>query len=179
MSEHRFLLVPFPDPDLPGIQIAGMITRERGKLAVHFSITGSRAGIVFPPAASQPGRRGQLWTATCLEFFLAIRDQPQYWEFNLAPSGDWNVYRMDAYRRVGFREEPLVEKLQVEFREEADCLVADAYVDLSSIIPPQEIIQVGVASIIQTRSGHETYWALWHPGPQADFHLREGFLLQL
>ena len=179
MTEHHFSLVPFPDLVLPVINISGRIAREQGKLAIHFSLTGNREEIIFPPAASGPGRRDELWMGTCFELFLALQGQPQYWEFNLSPSGHWNAYRMDAYRRIGFREESLIEHLQVDFLEDADCLATAAYVDLSPIIPPGEIVQAAVTSVIQTRSGHETYWALSHPAPQPDFHLREGFLLHL
>lgn len=179
MTEYHFSLVPFPDPAPPGIVISGRISREREKLAVYFSLTGNREEILLPASASQPGRRDQLWTETCFEFFLAIRDQPQYWEFNLSPSGNWNAYRMDAYRRVGFRTEMSIEQLQVEILKNENCISASASVELGRVIPAVETIQVGVASVIQTRAGHETYWALAHPAPHPDFHLREGFLLQL
>jgi hypothetical protein len=33
--------------------------------------------------------------------------------------------------------------------------------------------------VIQTQDRHETYWALVHPQPQADFHLRDSFILEL
>ena len=179
MTEHHYSLVPFPDPAPPGIIISGRIEREHEKLAVYYSLTGNREEILIPVSASRPGRRDQLWTETCFEFFLAIRDQPQYWEFNLSPSGNWNAYRMDAYRRVGFREEMSIEQLQVEVLKNGDCISAAVSVELSQIIPAGEIIQVGVASVIQTRSGQETYWALAHPAPYPDFHLKNSFLLQL
>lgn len=179
MTEHHFSLVPFPDPVLPRIQISGRVARERNLLSIQYSLAGSTGDILFPKPATQPGRRDELWMETCFEFFLALPGQPQYWEFNLSPAGHWNTYRMDAYRRIGFREEPLIEQLQVECRKEVDCLSAAVCVDLSSIIPSGEVIQVGITSVLQTRSGSETYWALSHPAPQADFHSRESFLLQL
>jgi hypothetical protein len=179
MTVHSFSLMPFPDPALPGIEISGRIERDYDKLSIRFFLTGDIKEIQIPPAASRPCRADELWRATCFEFFLAIDRQPQYWEFNLSPSGNWNVYRMDAYRRVGFREEPLVEQLQLKPRRNVDCISLAADVDLSTIIPHGQIMQAGVTSIIQTRFGHETYWALSHPAPRPDFHLRKSFLLQL
>ena len=84
---------------------------------------------------------------------------------------------MDAYRRVGFREETAFLELPFAFRASEQELSLDISVDLTPILQTQQEIQVGITSIIQTKDGSETYWALAHPGPQADFHLREGFAL--
>jgi hypothetical protein len=97
----------------------------------------------------------------------------------MSPSGDWNIYHIDTYRRVGFREETLIQRLPFSVRIEAGCVSIEASVDLSPIIRAQESIQMGITSIIQTKDGHESYWALVHPNSQADFHVREGFTLEL
>ena len=179
MTEHPFLLIPFPGLDIPEIKIAGKISRKKNLLTIHYSLTGGIQSLHFPDISLHPRRKDELWTATCFEFFLAIQSQPQYWEFNMSPSGDWNIYRMDAYRRVGFREESLIQRLQFEIQKEADCLSVDALVDLSPIIEEENPVEAGITNVIQTRDGNETYWALVHPNPQADFHLRESFVLQL
>lgn len=179
MTEHSFLLIPFPDLNLPEIKIAGKISRRENLLTVHYSLTGEIQSLRFPDVSIHPTQKDELWTAACFEFFLAIKDQPQYWEFNMSPSGDWNIYRMDRYRRVGFREETLIQRLQFEVQKEAGCLSVDAHVDLSPIIEEESPIEAGITSVIQTRDGNEIYWALVHPSPQADFHLRESFMIQL
>ena len=45
-----------------------------------------------------PQRRDGLWQHTCFEAFFGVLGSDDYWEFNLAPSGDWNVYRFAGYR---------------------------------------------------------------------------------
>jgi hypothetical protein len=97
----------------------------------------------------------------------------------MSPSGDWNVYKMDAYRRVGFREESSIQRLPFSFRTEEDCISVEAAVDLSCMIAIENEIQVAVASVIQSKDGYKTYWALTHPKAQADFHLRESFIMML
>lgn len=179
MTEHSFSLIPFPDSNSPGIKIAGKISRQKNTLAVYYSLSGDVRDIVFPELSQQPKRKDELWTATCFEFFLAIPEQPQYWEFNLSPSGDWNIYHMDAYRRVGFREEQRIQRVPFSVRKEATCMSVEMAVDLSPIVRAQESIQIGITSIIQTNDGLDSYWALAHPKPQADFHLRESFTLEL
>lgn len=97
----------------------------------------------------------------------------------MSPSGDWNVYRMDAYRRVGFSEETSIQRLQFEVRKEARLLTLSAAVDLSLIVQQSQSLDIGVTAVIQMKDGNETYWALAHPAPSADFHLRESFTLAL
>jgi hypothetical protein len=121
----------------------------------------------------------ELWLGTCFEFFLALPDQPQYWEFNLSPSGEWNAFHMDGYRRIGFREEERIDDLRVQYRNDLDCIVISTVANLSRILESQKTIQAGVTSVIQTRDGNETYWALGHPQTEPDFHWRESFTLVL
>jgi hypothetical protein len=179
MTEHSFSLIPFPDSIIPMINIMGTISRQNNLLSVHYSLAGEIENIQLPPRSAQPSRKHDLWKATCFEFFLALPDQSQYWEFNISPSGDWNIYHMDKYRRVGFQEEHGILQLPFSVRNEADRILVDITADLSPIIHVEETIQAGVTSIIQTKDGYETYWALVHPNPQADFHLRESFILEL
>lgn len=179
MTELSFTLFPFPDQNLPDIQITGQISRKNNLLTVHYSLTGSVEVVLFPSASLQPARKDDLWKATCFEFFLSIPNQPQYWEFNISPSGHWNVYKMDAYRRVGFREETQFQQLPFSYGIGAGYISVKVAVDLSPIIQAKDTIQAGVTSIIRTRDSHESYWALAHPQPQADFHLRESFVLKI
>lgn len=179
MTEHSFSLIPFPDTNIPDLKIIGTISRRTNFLTIHCSLLGQTEEILFPEQSGQPAREDELWKATCFEFFLARPDQPQYWEFNMSPSGDWNVYQMDAYRRIGFREESLIERLSFTVQREPGCVSVDTAMDLNPIIPAEHPIQAGITSIIRTIDGRESYWALTHPNSQADFHLRESFIIAL
>jgi hypothetical protein len=179
MIERSFTLTPFPAPNIPAISFTGKLSLEDNFLHLHYSLTGNIEEVLLPPPSLRPGRKDELWKATCFEFFVAIKDQPAYWEFNMSPSGDWNVYRMDAYRRIGFREEPAISQLRFEFKKESDACSLDVSVDLASLIYPQQEPQMAITAIIQAKDGNEMYWALAHPASHADFHLRESFILSL
>jgi hypothetical protein len=172
---RRFRLIPFPADTLPKIEITGHIERIENRLSIRYQVHGDAENILFPEA-SNPARKDNLWQATCFEFFLAMPGLPEYWEFNMSPSGEWNVYHMDAYRGVGFREEPSFSHLPFEFHKEDACLL-DISIDLTSIIRLEQTLQIGISAVIRTKNGSETYWALRHPGEHADFHLRDGFLI--
>ena len=174
-----FKLTPFPSNTIPNMKISGGIVRAENNLFIRYEVNGDIDKILLSTKATSPSRTDDLWKATCFEFFAAIPNQPGYWEFNMSPSSDWNVYRMDAYRRFGFREETAFTQLPFLFKETENQLSLDISVNLDRMLQPEQSVQVGIATIIQTMDRRETYWALTHPGQQADFQLREGFILEL
>jgi len=177
---QTFRLIPHLADGLPEIEVVGEVDRVENGLSVRYKVQGNVEAILLP-APSAPTRKDDLWNMTCFEFFLAVPDQPEYWEFNLSPSGEWNVYHMDAYRQVNMREEAKFCQLPFEFRKDKGYSF-ELLVDLSAIIQAKESIQIGVAAITQTKDGSTTYWALAHPGTptaQADFHLRDSFILEV
>jgi hypothetical protein len=179
MTEQSFSLIPFPAPAIPEITITGTISRQNNFFEVRYALVGNLDQISLPLPSVNTGRKDDLWKATCFEIFMAWKDQPQYWEFNMSASGDWNVYRMDAYRRIGFREETSIQQLPLEIQREDHAWTVVAAIDLNPIFQQNEDLEIGITAVIQTRDGKETYWALTHPAPHADFHLRESFILAL
>jgi hypothetical protein len=47
------------------------------------------------------------------------------------------------------------------------------------IIPAEQALEVAISAVIKLRSGNVTCWALTHPGPEADFHRRDSFIIEL
>lgn len=193
-------LIPFGQqgPDGLVINAAVAVNRQPGpgvQLLLRYTLRGA-AAVLFPAPSTCPQRRDGLWQHTCLEAFLApvggedpIGEQP-YWEFNLAPSGDWNVYRLETYRQ-GLRPEPFITELpfSVERPRRASALEPHALelpaleLSLSCSLPPPlagaAALQVGLSAVIEDHGGQLSYWALSHPGPEADFHHRGGWTLRL
>src|SRR5690349_18802736 len=111
-----FALIPYPAPNILLIEVTGTAMRQENILSIHYSVHGDIENILCPISVA-PARKDDLWKATCFEFFIAIKDQSRYWEFNMSPSGNWNVYAMDAYRQVNMREELAFTQLPFEFRK--------------------------------------------------------------
>lgn len=179
MTEQSFSLIPFPAASIPAITITGKIARQDNRISLLYALAGTTEDIFLPSPSAPCSRKDELWRATCFEFFLGIKDQAQYWEFNLSPSGDWNVYHMDGYRRVGFREEESIKHLELSIQIKADLISLNTLADLRPIVQESQRLDVGITAIIQTKDSRETYWALLHPAPQADFHLRKSFVCSL
>ncbi len=179
MSPRSFTLKPFPGeaPRFP-LKITGTIARRDTNLALCYELKGGLAAVALPKPADRPTRRHELWQETCFELFLGPRDSPQYWEFNLSPAGHWNVYGFEAYRQ-GMHEEAALTALPFTVIREAASLLLTLEVDVSGFIPVDRPLNAAIVAVIKAQDGELTYWALAHPGPRADFHRRDSFLIDL
>jgi hypothetical protein len=178
MTGQSFSLLPFYPTDTSDLTITGTAHRRKNLFSVHYALAGNLKEIYLPSSVTNPARKDELWRTTCFELFIAVRDSPQYWEFNMSPSGDWNVYAIDAYRQVNMREETRIQWLPFQIQKELNGMSLNAEIDLNHILQNEQVIEVGITSVIQLNTKRESYWALVHPQPSADFHLRDSFLLE-
>jgi hypothetical protein len=195
MVQQAFTLQPFGA--LPAGQQAcrleGWLERSGGSLTLEFQLQSdspqTEDAILWPRAASAPQRLDGLWQHTCLEWFVAQPQQDTYWEFNLSPSGDWNVYQLDGYRQ-GLRPDPTWSALPLRRRDPEPAAAATESeptgtleLHLTTTLPPELAaaaeLEAAVTAVLQEGDGSCSYWALRHPGEQADFHRRDGFALRL
>jgi hypothetical protein len=178
-----FQLVPFPKEAATAgrpaeRELNGRLERHPGGLRVIYLLSGPLQVLRIPAPASRPQRCDDLWQGTCFELFVAAVGAAPYREFNLSPSGDWNVYRLDGYRS-GLRPDPAWQALD-QRREDAP---GNLMLTLETPLPPDlataPALEAAVTAVLQNRSGVCSHWAIGHPGPEADFHRRDGFLLRL
>jgi len=175
MNGQTFFLQPFHD-ESSNLKIFGNIARNMNYFTIHYILSGYLPEVAIAPLSDTPVRKHELWTDTCFEFFLGIPDSRRYWEFNLSPSGNWNVYRFDAYRQ-GMQEETAFTSLPFSVQSQSDSLALTLDVDLEQIVSLQPL-EIGVTTVINFNT-QPTYWALTHPGSEADFHLRKSFIINL
>lgn len=182
-GRQAFSLRPFEkDGSLSGIECRGYLARRTDSLFVHYEMIASSPGIDIPERTREPSRKQGLWENTCLELFVAVKDRDQYWEFNLSPSGDWNVFRFEHYRNERhaekLREEPLVVSLPFRTERRSGSFLLDMEFDLDKLIGKDQFLEIGIAAIIKFNKD-KTYWALTHCGPMPDFHRRDSFIIRL
>jgi hypothetical protein len=179
MNHRKFSLRPFSlSGPPPHFTITASLARRAHILAIRYELTGQLGKLVIPAPADLPSRRHGLWEETCFELFLGVKNFPPYWEFNLSPAGFWNVYRFAGYRH-GMVEETAFASLPLRLRRRPDSLRVELDLEIERIVGADQPLEVGIAAVIQLAGGGLTYWALTHPGPQADFHRRDGFLAEL
>ena len=175
--KQSFDLIPFAVDTAPDIEITGAIARESNQLRVTYKLIGT-SQIVIPEPASTPTRQYDLWEHTCMELFLQPQDSTSYWEFNLSPAGHWNVFRLPDYRQ-NIGEELTYDALPFTLSRQTDPLQIDLAIELDKIITPEQKLKVGITSVIEDRDSRLSYWALNHPGKEADFHDRDSFAIDL
>ena len=119
-----------------------------------------------------------MWEETCFELFLGAAESDAYWELNLSPAGDWNVYRFTRYRE-GMREETAITSLPFDVRRDPGTLLLTAEIGIGKIVPAGKVLAGTVAVVIRTSDGGKSHWAPIHPASRPDFHRRDGFALIL
>jgi hypothetical protein len=177
MNQQAFCLQPFVSLEID-LQISGNIAINGSNLVIHYQVLGDLSQIVIPHSSNLPTRQNQLWQETCFELFLGVEHSPIYWEFNLSPNGNWNVYRFDNYRQ-GMVEEVAIKLLPFSFQEKANSLLLDLEFDLGKLIPPNAPLEASITSVIKFKDQSLSYWAINHCGKEADFHQRNSFSIRL
>lgn len=176
---NEFKLIPFPTEDrLPNIELSSAIARQNEVLSIGYQLKGNLDEVAIDPLTTTPSRKFELWTATCFEFFIGVPGNSEYWEFNLSPSGDWNVFHLDDYRQ-GLQNELAFTSLPFAIDRQANCLLLTLSFDLSKIIPVEQEIEVSVTTVIKSHPNEISYWALIHPSTAADFHQRNSFTIKI
>ena len=202
-----FSLVPFAAPSqaLAGqdgrmhpakLSIGGHIGLEAGQLELTYILKGDLEQLQIAPTVATPQRRDLLWQTTCLELFLARQGAQDYWEFNLSPAGHWNVYHLEGYRQ-GLQPELAYQELPFQLtRSEQELLLTLRCPLPPALLHPNSLpadgpgaLEVGITAVVEHRDCSKSdrsnsdrsigYWALHHPGTEADFHHRGGFCLTL
>ncbi|MBW4645972.1 MAG: DOMON-like domain-containing protein [Goleter apudmare HA4340-LM2] len=157
---QKFSLQPFPsDQSLSGYQITGDITRKRNHLNISYILVGNLTAIAIPAPSDTPTRKHELWMDTCFEFFLGVKNSARYWEFNLSPTRDWNVYRFNGYRQ-GMQLETAVTTLPFKVQGLSDSLAIALEINLDPIVPIKQALEVAITTVIKHKDGKVTYWTL-------------------
>ena len=149
------------------------------RLACEFVLHAPLARVALP-ARGAGARRDELWRHTCFEVFVTAPAVPAYYEFNLAPSGDWAAYRFEGYRER-MRPAALPAPPLITLAEAPGRLALSARLELAGLADLGDATQLrlALAAVIEDRGGALSYFALHHARAQPDFHDPEGFLLEL
>jgi hypothetical protein len=181
MKRQNFSLKPFKkDPSL-SIEINGSIARHNNTLLVYYELAGNLQTIYIPERKQAPSRVKGLWENTCFELFVAAKDSDRYWEINISPSGDWNVFRFDHYEGDrcidNLEEEGLVASFASATQKNSGLLSVDFEFDLDGIIRENKSLDIGISAVV--KSVQKSYWALAHCDSVPNFHRRDSFKLKL
>lgn len=154
--------------------IEARVTRSAGGgLRVDYVLDGEIERLRIP--APRPARVAErLWQHTCCEIFIARPGAPGYREFNFSPSGEWAAYEFAHYREGALLADPALAP-EIVIRQGPGRLELQAQIRLRFEHP----LLIGLAAVIEEKSGALSYWALRHAPGKPDFHHPDAFVLEL
>ena len=141
-----------------------------------FKLSGDLAKVHLPPASAISSRRDELWKKTCFEVFISPAGSESYWELNLSPSGDWNCYAFDSYRK-GMHVENHATIGPIAVKSGSTSFELRAALSLSRWLTPEQSLNISATAVIELAESGPTYWAVRHMRDEPDFHLRESFVI--
>jgi hypothetical protein len=154
---------------------ASVLRLDSDLLQIIYTLAGDISELKVPTLQTSAMQEG-LWQHTCFEAFIAEPNELEYLEFNFSPSSLWTIYRFNDYRQRVDYTGSITPKIHVEVTETQLQLVA-------AIQLPKNLaninLQIGLTAVIENKHAQLTYWALQHPAPKPDFHLKAGFALLL
>ena len=151
-------------------------TGSEPSLQLLYQLEGNLDAVVIPEPSPTPTRGDGLWQSTCFECFFAKPGQDAYWEMNLSPCGDWNVYQLQGYR-AGLCADPRFTAISHQVEQSARRLAISLTIPLPAELADAPQLDLAICAVIALRDGSTSYWALRHCAPEADFHRRESFAL--
>ncbi len=153
------------------------ITKSLESLHVSFELRTPLDSLVIPLFdPSRAKRTDTLWEHTCFEMFIGSKDKEDYYEFNLSPSGAWNVYSFKGYRE-GMIVDPAFTSLLFDVR-----IIPERGVDLTveidnELVPITADTVIGISAVLEHSNKIKSYWAINHLKPTPDFHAKEGWVV--
>lgn len=176
MRDRIFYLQPFNSSNsIPSITITSIVNRLNTQLKISYKLQGDLEKIILPSSKSERKRKDNLWQTTCFEFFLAIFHSREYWEFNLAPTGNWNVYSFSNYRR-DMKTAKAFTELPFKTKRNKSTYELTTQINLEKIISGNTPLEIAITTVIEDSNHNLSYWAITHPGTQPDFHRRDSFV---
>jgi hypothetical protein len=158
------------------ILLLGDIQLENKNLKLDFKIDAAPGLINFnntnTPHSPASKRTHKLWENTCFEAFWSLPSSMEYWEFNIAFNGLWNLYYFKSYRNPNIPQENFDFQL-IDFNSSTTMInvVLKCNLNITDI-------EASLTSIIKTHSNKTLYFATHHYDNKPDFHIRKSFQLK-
>lgn len=138
---------------------------ERGLLHPTSTIQG------FKAEGSQLIRRDGLWTSTCFEMFWGVSGTSKYWELNLSPWNEWNLYEFESYRSPQ-PPTPTSDYSLVKMEWAVNGGSGQMSARLESSAVPAGNWEYNLCAVVPNAKGPQ-YFSLNHPEGKPDFHRRD------
>jgi len=176
---HVFELKPFNPQDAAKLRVEARLDHSGSVLTAEFEVFDPEAQVDWPAPLAKAGRGHDLWKQTCLEIFMRDPASGLYWEWNFAPSGEWDAFCFSGYRQRLLHAARASQGVRLIEPVRAGLLRACIDVSFSPLLHQAFLSgdqwQIAPTAVIKTKTHHLSYWAAKHAGAKPDFHAPEGF----
>ena len=151
------------------IDLESKINIYDAQISFWFSVRGlDFESVIIEPLKPENKRSRQdgLWERTCFELFWNAKGN-EYFEMNLSPAGDWQIYAFKNYRE-GRVEAPL-QVSDVVVRKDIKSFEISGVISGGSTDNGKIITKIHPTAVLKTASG-PNYFAPNHPPDKPDFH---------
>ena len=143
------------------------------KLTLEYQILGDLSHYHFPKQTKQE-RANELWLDTTFELFIAPTNSDEYWEINISPSTQWNVYHFTSYKE-GMKESNIISQPTIktdeyhnEYRLTFESSVPKEYFDQAS--------HINLCVILLDQKGVRHFYSIKRREGSPNFHDRDYFM---
>ncbi len=147
------------------ILIPVRIELSQNSITLYYDLSPLPYGLTSKKVEHKPKRKDELWKGNCFELFLSKNHNHEYIEYNISPSGDWNCYEFDSYRK-GMREKdtppPTIK-------------IKNSLVEISITIGDEIYNAYQITCIIE-QDEQLKYFSTSHPKSAPDFHNQDCFI---
>lgn len=174
-------LVPFDRSNCPEILVsAEVIWRQNGGIELSYGLRSkckdSLNGLLLKPKSEITRRSDELWKHSCFEAFICWPNHQKYWELNVSPCGDWNLYSLEKYRK-GMRTQSINNSPRINVHRSSMACHCNVLLELDPWCPDKfNAPKLGLAVVLEESNRALSYWAILHNKDSPDFHDKSCFL---
>ena len=152
--------------------VKATIKLHENNLTLEYQVLGDLSHYHFPKQTKQE-RANNLWLDTTFELFIAPVGSDEYWELNIAPSTQWNLYHFTSYKE-GMKESNIISTPSIKtyvqhdkYRLTFNATVAHEHFD--------QALQINLCTILLDQNGVRHFYSIERREGDVDFHDRGGF----
>ena len=150
---------------------------ELGVLKFAFELEGDLEQILIPSPKGLPARVIGLWESTCFEVFIKNSKNEEYFEFNCSSASNWNIFYFKK-PKAGLKEFLEISNLASCSVQNGKSLTVSFWIDTQKF--PQGFwhegsMNLGLTSVLESKTGGLSYWAIEHLDQKPNFHLSKSF----
>ncbi len=153
--------------------VTATIELHDNQLTLEYQIQGNMSQYHFPKQTKQE-RANELWLDTTFELFIAPTNSDEYWEINISPSTQWNVYHFTSYKE-GMKESNIISQPTIKTDEYHN----EYRLTFNSTVPNEHfdhVLQINLCVILLDQKGVRHFYSIKRREGSPDFHDRDSFM---